>query len=126
MASSAAEALERFDRYPPDLIVSDIDMPGMSGFELLTELRAREHGRRVPAIALTPFARAEDRTRSLLAGYQGHVPKPVDPAELLATVASLMRLADGAAEVPSPRAPETQSVRRRPGGSAAQGDFRKA
>jgi DNA-binding response OmpR family regulator len=72
----------------------------MSGFELLTELRAREYGRRVPAIALTPFARAEDRMRSLLAGYQGHVPKPVDPAELLATVASLLRLADGAGEVP--------------------------
>jgi PAS domain S-box-containing protein len=126
MVSSAAEALERFDRDPPDLIVSDIDMPGMSGFELLTELRAREQGRRVPAIALTPFARAEDRTRSLLAGYQGHVPKPVDPAELLATVASLLRLADGAAEVPSRRAPETQSVRHRSGGSAARGDLRNA
>jgi PAS domain S-box-containing protein len=126
MAASAAEALERFDRYPPDLIVSDIDMPGMSGFELLTELRAREHGRRVPAIALTPFARAEDRTRSLMAGYQGHVPKPVDPAELLATVASLLHLADRADEVPSPRVHETRGVGRRSGGSAGQRDFRNA
>jgi CheY-like chemotaxis protein len=109
MAASAAEALERFDRYPPDLIVSDIDIPGMSGFELLSELRARERGRRVPAIALTPFARAEDRTRSLMAGYQGHVPKPVDPAELLATAASLLHVADRADEVPS-RVPEDRDV----------------
>ena len=76
----------------PDLVISDIGLPGMDGFELLTRLRALEAGRRVPAIALTTFARAEDRTRSLLAGYQGHVPKPVDPAELLATVASLLQL----------------------------------
>ena len=81
-------------RGAPDLVISDIAMPGMDGYELLTRLRALEEGRRVPAIALTPFARAEDRTRSLLAGYQGHVPKPVDPAELLATVASLLQLSE--------------------------------
>jgi PAS domain S-box-containing protein len=125
-AASAAEALERFDRCPPDLIVSDIDMPGMSGFELLTELRTREHGRRVPAIALTPFARAEDRTRSLMAGYQGHVPKPVEPAELLATVASLMHLADRADEVPSSGVPESQASASSPADRLQKRDFRNA
>ena len=85
---------------PPDLVISDIAMPGMNGYELLTRLRALEEGRRVPAIALTPYARAEDRTRSLLAGYQGHVPKPVDPAELLATVASLLQLAERPDDTP--------------------------
>ena len=91
---SAADAIESFTQETPDLVISDIGMPGMDGFELLTRLRALEAGRRVPAIALTTFARAEDRTRSLLAGYQGHVPKPVDPAELLATVASLLQLSE--------------------------------
>ena len=93
-AVSATEAIARFTEEPPDLVISDIAMPGMNGYELLNRLRALEEGRRVPAIALTPYARAEDRTRSLLAGYQGHVPKPVDPAELLATVASLLQLAE--------------------------------
>ena len=93
-AVSAAEAIAQFTAEPPDLVISDIAMPGMNGYELLTRLRALEEGRRVPAIALTPYTRAEDRTRSLLAGYQGHVPKPVDPAELLATVASLLQLAE--------------------------------
>ena len=84
----------------PDLIISDIAMPGMDGYELLIRLRSLEEGRRVPAIALTPFARAEDRTRSLLAGYQGHVPKPVDPGELLATVASLLQLSERSDHTP--------------------------
>jgi CheY-like chemotaxis protein len=124
MASSADQALERFDRCSPDLIVSDIDMLGMSGFALLGELRAREHGRRAPAIALTSFARAEDRTRSLMAGYQGHVPKPVDPAELLATAASLLHLADRADAVPAADPPESRHPPPPSGGSGAARAFR--
>ncbi len=99
-AVSAAEAIAQFTEEPPDLVISDIAMPNMNGYELLTRLRALEEGRRVPAIALTPYARAEDRTRSLRAGYQGHVPKPVDPAELLATVASLLQLAERPDDTP--------------------------
>jgi len=99
-AVSAAEAIAQFTEEPPDLVISDIAMPEMNGYELLTRLRALEEGRRVPAIALTPYARAEDRTRSLLAGYQGHVPKPIDPAELLATVASLLQLAERPDDAP--------------------------
>ena len=82
-------------------------MPEVDGFELLKQLRRSDRGRRVPAVALTPFVRAEDRTRSLLAGFQGHVAKPVDPAELLAAVSSLLMLAEqrsGAAGDP-PRDP---------------------
>jgi CheY-like chemotaxis protein len=99
-AESAAEAIASFTQEAPDLVISDIAMPGMDGYELLTRLRALEEGRRIPAIALTPFARAEDRTRSLLAGYQGHVPKPVDPSELLATVASLLQLSERSNDTP--------------------------
>jgi len=104
-AVSATEAIDRFTQDRPDLLISDITMPGMDGYELLMRLRALEGGRRVPAIALTAFARAEDRTRSLLAGYQGHVPKPVDPAELLATVASLLQLSKPSEHTPKGVAP---------------------
>jgi PAS domain S-box-containing protein len=99
-AMSAAEAIDAFRREQPDLVISDIEMPGMDGYELLIHLRALEQGRRVPAVALTAFARAEDRTRSLLAGYQGHVAKPVDPSELLATVASLLQLSERSDDTP--------------------------
>ncbi len=100
-AAGGSDAIAHFTREAaPDLIISDIAMPGMDGYELLIRLRSLEEGRRVPAIALTPFARAEDRTRSLLAGYQGHVPKPVDPGELLATVASLLQLSERSDHTP--------------------------
>jgi len=106
-AASAAEAMEIVARHRCDLVITDIGMPEVDGFELLKQLRRSDRGRRVPAVALTPFVRAEDRTRSLLAGFQGHVAKPVDPAELLAAVSSLLMLAEqrsGAAGDP-PRDP---------------------
>jgi CheY-like chemotaxis protein len=62
-------------------------MPRKDGYELIGDVRRR--GLRLPAAALTAFARSEDRTRALLAGYQAHVTKPVEPAELLATIVSL-------------------------------------
>ena len=67
-------------------------MPGMDGYELLRRVRAlgEAKGGRVPAIALTAFARSEDRTRALRAGFQVHVSKPVEPSELIATVASIV------------------------------------
>jgi PAS domain S-box-containing protein len=88
---SAAEALEVLDRFDPHVLVSDIGMPGRDGYDLIHEvrLRGRARGGAVPAIALTAFARSEDRTRALLAGYQMHVAKPVEPTELIASVASL-------------------------------------
>jgi PAS domain S-box-containing protein len=89
--SSAAEALAQLQRRRPTILVSDIGMPGEDGYELIRKVRAlpADAGGRTPAVALTAFARSEDRRRALLAGYQIHVAKPVEPSELLAVCASL-------------------------------------
>ena len=91
IARSAEEALAAMDREQPDVLVSDIGMPGTDGFELLRCIRARGEGRggKIPAIALSAFARSEDRTRALRAGFQVYVSKPVEAAELVASVASV-------------------------------------
>ena len=90
-AADADEAVRLVMLHKPDVLLSDIGMPDADGFELLRRLRAlgSEQGGRLPAIALTAFARSEDRTRALRAGFVVHVSKPVDPAELIATVASV-------------------------------------
>ena len=74
------------------MLVSDIGMPDVDGFELLRRVRAlgEARGGNLPAIALTAFARSEDRTRALRAGFLVHVSKPVEPSELVATVASVV------------------------------------
>ena len=89
--ATAAEALTALERHRPDVLVSDIGMPEVDGFELIRKVRAlpREKGGRVPAVALTAYARVEDRMRALSAGYQMHVPKPVEPAELVTVISSL-------------------------------------
>ena len=91
---TAAEALERFLSERPDILVSDIGLPGQDGYSLIERIRGLEpaQGGGVPAIALTAFARSEDRTRALQAGFQAHVAKPVEPAELVATVASFAQM----------------------------------
>ncbi|MDQ3487838.1 MAG: ATP-binding protein, partial [Acidobacteriota bacterium] len=91
VAASADEAVRLVMEHKPDVLVSDIGMPGADGYELLRRIRALdpEQGGRVAAIALTAFARSEDRTRALRAGFVVHVSKPVDPSELIATVASV-------------------------------------
>jgi signal transduction histidine kinase/ActR/RegA family two-component response regulator len=90
-AGSAAEAIAAFIQSKPDILISDIGMPEEDGYELIGKLRAAEagHSVRIPAIALTAYARVEDRIRALNAGFQVHVPKPIEPVELLAVVASL-------------------------------------
>jgi signal transduction histidine kinase len=90
-AGSAAEAIDAFIQSKPDVLISDIGMPEEDGYELIGKLRAAEsgHNGRIPAIALTAYARVEDRIRALNAGFQVHVPKPIEPVELLAVVASL-------------------------------------
>ncbi len=89
LASSAEDGLRLVSENAPDVIVSDIGMPGKDGLEMMRELRAQVVGKqsKIPAIALTAFARSEDRTRAMLAGYQVHLSKPVEPQELLAAVA---------------------------------------
>jgi PAS domain S-box-containing protein len=88
---SAAEALELLPEFKPDILVSDIGMPGEDGYSLIRKLRALEEGtgKRLPAVALTAFARVEDRMKALTEGYNMHVAKPVEPAELALVIASL-------------------------------------
>jgi PAS domain S-box-containing protein len=93
-ANSIGQALAVFERpeeWQPELLISDIEMPEADGYQLIRKLREieSERERRIPAIALTARARVEDRLRSLSAGFQMHVTKPVEPEELLTIVASL-------------------------------------
>jgi CheY-like chemotaxis protein len=88
-AASVERALAVMQTGQPDVVVTDIGMPHEDGFELLRRIRTLPTRGKVPAIALTAFARPEDRTRALRAGFAAHVSKPVDPAELVATVASV-------------------------------------
>jgi CheY-like chemotaxis protein len=91
VAASSREGLDVLRREKPDMILSDIGMPGEDGYAFIQQVRSLspEEGGRTPAAALTAFARAEDRTRALRAGYQTHVTKPVETMELTAVVASL-------------------------------------
>ena len=82
-AGSVAEALEQLARERPDVVVSDLGMPGEDGFQLIRSIRAGEGEPRLPAVAVTAFARAEDRERTLAAGFDAHVAKPLDLRELL-------------------------------------------
>jgi CheY-like chemotaxis protein len=91
LASSAAQALEVVRSQKPDIIVSDIGMPGEDGYTFIRNLRAlpREEGGRIPAIALTAYARADDRRKALVAGFQNHAAKPIEPQELMIVIANL-------------------------------------
>jgi CheY-like chemotaxis protein len=90
-ADTADEALMLVEKERPHVLLSDIGMPDVDGFELLRRVRAlgRARGGRIPAIALTAFAGSDDRTRALRAGFIVHVSKPVEPSELVATVATV-------------------------------------
>jgi CheY-like chemotaxis protein len=89
--SSSAAALEEIARRKPDVIISDIGMTGENGYALIRKVRALapKAGGHIPAIALTAYAGAADRRRALLAGFQTHLAKPVDPADLIAVILSL-------------------------------------
>jgi signal transduction histidine kinase/CheY-like chemotaxis protein len=91
--ASAAEVFAALEEYEPDILVSDIGMPEEDGYSLMKRVRALEatRGGRIPAVALTAYARVEDRLLALRAGYSMHVPKPVEPAELAVVIASLTR-----------------------------------
>ena len=91
MAASAVEGLECVTARRPDVIVSDIGMPERDGYQFVRQVRdlGSMRGGKTPAIALTAFARSEDRTRAMLAGYQVHMSKPIEPQELVATISSL-------------------------------------
>jgi signal transduction histidine kinase/ActR/RegA family two-component response regulator len=90
-ARSVEEALIALEKHKPDILISDLGMPNEDGYSLISKVRAlaAEQGGHIPAAALTAYARAEDRMRVLRAGFQFHLPKPVDSAELVTVVASL-------------------------------------
>lgn len=89
--ASSAEALETLKSWKPDVLVSDIEMPGEDGYRLIEKIRslAPEQGGTIPALALTAYARVADRMRALSAGYQMHLAKPAEPVELTVVIASL-------------------------------------
>ena len=91
-AATAEQALEALVRIAPVMLISDIGMPDVDGYELLRRVRTSfgAHGAAIPAIALTAYSREQDRRRALEAGFQTHVSKPVEPAELVRAVASLL------------------------------------
>jgi CheY-like chemotaxis protein len=91
-AASVDEALSKLEQETPDVVISDIGLPGRDGYDFVRSWRKQEQERqlpKIPAVALTAYARAEDRRRALVAGFQAHVAKPVDQGELLAIIASL-------------------------------------
>ena len=90
-AGSCAEALTQLDQFLPQVLLSDIGLPGEDGYDLVRAVRARGYdAQTLPAIALTAYARREDRRLALEAGFQTHVAKPVEPAELVAVVARMV------------------------------------
>jgi PAS domain S-box-containing protein len=91
VATRASEALAVLDDWQPDVIVSDIGMPDIDGYEFARQLRSRsaDQGGQIPALALSAFARGSDRELALRAGYQAHIAKPVEPADLVRAIAEL-------------------------------------
>lgn len=90
-AANAVEALTILEEWHPDVIISDIEMPVMNGFEFIRNVRSHKALAKIPAVALTAYARVEDRLRALASGFHMHLAKPAEPAELLAVVASLTK-----------------------------------
>jgi PAS domain S-box-containing protein len=95
-ATSADAGFDLFRSWEPEVVISDVGMPDVDGYEFIRRIREHERplGKKVPAVALTAFARIEDRVKSLAAGYQMHIAKPVEPGELLTIVASLSGFID--------------------------------
>jgi CheY-like chemotaxis protein len=90
-AASAEEALRIMDDEPPQVLVTDLGMPRVDGFQLIERVRGHHNPlvRRVPAAALTAYARSEDRVKALRSGFQIHLAKPIDPSELVTAVAAI-------------------------------------
>jgi CheY-like chemotaxis protein len=93
VAETAAEGLELLRASRPDVLVSDIGMPIQDGYELIRQVRRLSHhdGGATPAVALTAYARSEDRMKAVMAGFQHHVSKPVEPNELITMIANLVQ-----------------------------------
>ena len=92
-AQSGEQALDCIEKEKPDVLLADLGMPQMNGFELIDRVRrsSQRAVREMPAAALTAYARSEDRVKALRSGFQMHLTKPIDPGELMAAMASLAR-----------------------------------
>ena len=90
-SGTAADALKMIDPTPPDVLVSDIGMPGEDGYSLIRDVRRLDaaRGHQTPAVALTAYASPQDRRLALAAGFNTHVPKPVEPREFVEVIAHL-------------------------------------
>jgi len=114
VAGNVAEALRLLGRERPDLLISDIAMPGETGYDLIERIRARppEEGGTIPAIAVTAYAGAEDARRALRAGYQAHLSKPIQLRELVRLVSELVNGSPGAPEATgeAPRPPASHGA----------------
>jgi CheY-like chemotaxis protein len=95
LAGSVDEALQRLQQWQADVLISDLGMPGLDGFDLIRAVRAQEDAgessSRLTAVALSAYASAEDQARALAAGFQDYAAKPIDPADLVAVVARTAR-----------------------------------
>ena len=91
---TAADALREHDKRPPDLLVTDLGLPGIDGLELLQIIRTKSPS--IPAVAVTGYARLGDRARALAAGFQAHVSKPIDPAAFVRALAAAVSKAEDA------------------------------
>ncbi|MBD1916171.1 MULTISPECIES: response regulator [Cyanophyceae] len=89
--SSAAAAIKALSQMKPDILVSDIGMPGMDGYMLMEQIRAVTANQPIPAIALTSYASAVDQQKVLAAGFQKHLPKPMESAQLVEAIAALVQ-----------------------------------
>ena len=96
VAASAADAMAEIERRRFTVLVCDIAMPGEDGYALIRRLRRAGRRRHLPAVALTAYARSDDRDRALAAGFDAHRAKPVEPSALVATVARVARAAHAA------------------------------
>jgi CheY-like chemotaxis protein len=92
VSHSAQQALATLSDGRVDILVSDIGLPDVDGYDLIHRIRRLPAGGAIPAVALTAYARTEDRMRAFRAGYQAHLAKPIEPAELVATIASFAGL----------------------------------
>jgi PAS domain S-box-containing protein len=110
-AASADQALAMIESSVPDVLVCDISMPHKDGYALIEAVRGLARGGEVPAVALTAFARAEDRARALRAGFQEHLSKPVDAAALAGAVAALHAAGPAAAGDAAPVTADTEPTR---------------
>ena len=93
-AATGPAALAVAETWPPDLIVTDLGLPGMDGYELLAAIRTKRPAAACPAVAVSAYARLDDRSRALAAGFQAHVAKPIEPPALVSILCSALAASD--------------------------------